>query len=180
MKPEQRMFILKLATAAVVGLFLLDHVVISPLIARWRAQGERLDALNARVQRGRQLLDREDSIRTQWGNMMRANLPGEVAAAENLVYRAIGRWARTSQITFTSLTPQWQTHEEGYNTLECRIAANGDQATIGRFIYELEIDPLPVSLEECEITTRDAHGSELMLTARFSFLRLAETGGKGR
>ena len=180
MKPEQRLLFLKIAAGAAAGLFLLDYVVISPLTAVWKAQAERLDALNVKIMRGRQLIEREDTIRSQWANMVRANLPQEVSAAENQVFRAVQRWAIASQITFTSLTPQWQTHDEGYKTYECRISANGDQATIGRFIYELEVDPLPVNLEECEITTRDAHGSELMLTARFSFLRLADTGGKGQ
>jgi hypothetical protein len=112
--------------------------------------------------------------------MLRANLPSEVSAAEARVNTAISHWEHTSQIIFTSLTPQWRPPDDGYRTLECRFAANGDQAQVGRFIYELEMDPLPVNLEECEITTRDAHGSELMFTARFSFLQLQEKGGSAR
>jgi hypothetical protein len=178
MTPQQRLLVLKIAAAAIVGLLLADRMIISPLSARWHEQSDRIDALKAKVQRGRQLIDREDSIRTHWADMVRANLPEEVAAAENQAFKAVGRWARDSQITFTSLTPQWQTHDGGYKTLECRVSADGNQATIGRFIYELETDSIPVNLAECELTTRDAHGSQIMFTARFNFLRLANTGGK--
>lgn len=180
MKTEQRLFILKIAAAGVAGLFLLDLAVITPATHRWREQGERLDALRQKVQRGEQLLNREKSVRGKWADMMRANLPAEVSAAENDAFRAVGRWARNSQIVFTSLTPQWQSHDEGYRTLECRVAANGNQQTLARFIYELETDPIPVSIEECELTTRDAHGTNLAFTARFSFLRMSETGGRAR
>lgn len=174
---NSRLFFLKIAAACVVGLFLLDRIVIGPLGERWHDQSERVGALEAKVKRGRQLLDRQDAIRTRWADMIRANLPEEVSAAENLAYKAVGRWAADSRITFTSLTPQWQTREDDNKVLECRVSADGNQATLGRFIYELETDPLPVNLEECEITTRDGHGSQLMMSARFSFLRLE---GKGK
>lgn len=166
--------LLKIAAGAVVGMFLLDRVVITPAIANWHAQSERVALLREKVQRGEQTINREKSIRDRWAEMHRANLPKDVSTAENDVFKAVGRWARESQISFTSLTPQWQTHEDGYQTLECRMSASGDQKTLGRFIHELETDPMPVSLEECEVTTRDPHGAQLTMTARFSFLRLTE------
>jgi len=55
------------------------------------------------------------------------------------------------------------------------LAATGSQAALSRFLYELESDSsVPVNLEECELTTRDARGSQLTLTARITFLRLKE------
>jgi len=174
MKASQRESLLKIGAGAVVCLFLLDRVVLTPAIASWEAQSGRIAALREKVDRGRKLLAREDSIRGRWADMERANLPEDISGAENQVVNAIDHWARDSQIAFTSLTPQpWQTHDEGFETLECRASCNGNQASIGRFIYEMEVDHLPVNLEECEITTRDPHGSQLALTARFSFLRLA-------
>jgi len=182
MTSGQRMLFLKIAAGCVIGFFLLDRVIISPLAARWHDQSERIDALQVKVKRGQQLLDREDAIRTRWAEMVRANLPKEVATAESQVFKAVGRWASESRITFTSLSPSWQTQHlsEGYETYECRVSADGNQASIGRFIYELESDSMPVNLMECELSTRDPHGSQVVLTARFSFLRLADTGGKGK
>jgi len=180
MKTEQRLFYLKIATAGVVGLFLLDHIVITPATSSWREQSARLDALRVNVQRGEQLLDREKSIRAKWADMMKANLPDEVSATENQVFKSLERWALNSGIVFTSLTPtpQWVAHDEGYKTYECRIAGTGNQQTVARFIYELESDRIPVNLENCELTARDAHGDDLAFTARVTFLRMPETGGR--
>ncbi len=177
MKAEQRLNLLKLAAIGGVGLILLDRMVITPAIASWHEQGDRITELQAKVQHGEQLLRRQDAIRQRWSEMVAANLPNDLSAAENQVFKAVGRWARDSQINFTSLTPQWQTHDEGYETLECRAAATGNQASIGRFIYEMEADHMPVNLEECELATRDAHGALVNLTARFSFLRLKDAHG---
>ncbi len=180
MKSNNRSTVLKIVAGSVVGLFLLDRVVLSPAIDHWRAQSERIALLREKVERGQQTLDREKAIRGRWADMQRANLPKDVSTAENDVFKAVGRWARDSQISFTSLTPQWQTHEEGYQTLECRMSASGDQKTLGRFVHELETDPMPVSLEECEISTRDTRGGQLTMSARFSFLRLAEGDNTSR
>ena len=174
MKTERRQLLLKIATATVVGLFLLDYVLIEPAIAAWKKQSVRITALRENVERGRQLREREPILRERWAGMLRVNLPSD---AESVVYKAWDRWVRESQIIGTSFTPTpWQTHEEGFETMECRVAVTGSQAALGRFIYELETDQsVPVSLEECEFTTRDPRGSQLTLTARITFLRLKET-----
>jgi hypothetical protein len=176
MRSKNRETLLKIAVAAVVGLFLVDRMVLSPAIARWKAQSERIANLRQKVQRGRQLLERERSIQARWTDMQRTDLPEDTSAAENDVFKAISRWARESRIGFTSLTPQWRTHEDGYDTFECRASATGDQASLGRLLYEIETDPLPAHIEDCELATRDAQGKQLNLTVKFSFLRLTDAG----
>lgn len=176
MNNERRQFYLKIGVAVAVGLFLLDSFVIEPAIQSWSKQTTRIAALSEKVKRGRQLCDRGASLRDRWAGMLRANLPTEISEAENLAYKAVSRWVRESQISLTSLTPQWQKRDEGFETLECRVTATGSQAALGRFLYEMESDStVPVNLEECEFVTRDPRGAQLTLTARLTFLRLNET-----
>jgi Tfp pilus assembly protein PilO len=176
MTESQRLTYLKIGAISVVGLWLLDFIVITPVVNSWGEQSDRIAALRQKVDRGQQLLDRQDSIREHWARMVGANLPAEVSAAEDVAYQAIGRWAAASGISFASLTPQWQDHDEGYQTFECRASATGTQASLSRFIYEMETDKVPVNLDEFEITTRDDRGALLTMTARFSFLRLNASG----
>ena len=173
MNDNQRKRLLVFAAGGVVGLYLLDLLVITPATQSWVDQSERINALDKKVTRGEALVEREDRIRKIWAGMMRANLPPDNSAAEDAAYRAFNRWVQDSGVTFNSLTPQWQTHDDGYETLELRATATGDQVSLGKFIYALEVDPLPVNLEECEITTRDTHGSQLTMAMRCSFARLA-------
>jgi hypothetical protein len=180
MQNDQRLIILKIAAGAVVGLFLLDRMVLSPAIAGWKAQTERLAELRQKVQRGRQLIEREKSLRDRWAEMQRTDLSEDGSAAENDVFKAIGRWARDSRVGFTSLTPQWRTHEEGYDTFEFRAAANGDQGSLAKLIYEIETDPLPARIEECELTGRDNQGQQVGLTLKFSFVRITDAGRAAR
>ena len=179
-RSSRRQALLKLVAAAVIVLFLLDRVVFGPATKSWTDQSQRVAALREQVQRGRQLLQRETTIRGRWASMVRVNLPGEVSAAESGAFTAVSRWASQSQITLTSLAKQWQNHEDGFQKMEFRVAATGSQAALGNFIHALETDPMPVKLEECEFATRDPRGAQLAMTARFTFLRMADTTGGSR
>jgi hypothetical protein len=174
MLSKNREVILKIAAGAVIGLFVLDRAVLTPALGAWKTQSEHLADLKKKVERGHQLRDREKSIRERWADMQASDLPENLSAAENDVFQGIGRWARDSRISFTSLTPLWRTNEEGYDMFECRASAVGDQASLGRLIYEIETDPLPARVNECEFTSRDAQGKQLALTMRFSFVRLTD------
>ena len=181
MKADERKALLWIAAYALVGLLVLDWFIVEPFLSSWHDQGERIDALETKVDRGEQLLARERSTRARWADMERANMPADDSVAEAQADSAISRWIAESGISLTSrgFSP-WQTHEEGYETLECRVAANGDQASLGKFIYSLETDSIPVNLEECELSTRDTNGSQLGLTARFTFMRLAAVTDAGK
>ena len=174
MNLPERQYLTKIVFAFCAVALFLNFVVLGPVTQSWSQQSERIAALRTKVDKGRSLLEREDRIRNLWAAMLRTNLPPDVPTAQAACETAISHWQASSGITVPSLTPQWQTHEdEGYDDFEYRIAATGDQVSLGRFLYELGTDPMPCNLEECEISTRDAHGQQLNMAARFSFVRVS-------
>jgi Tfp pilus assembly protein PilO len=169
---DRRLIWLKVAAAVTVGLLVLDQMVLTPAMVRWREQSDRLEVLRREVREGQALLAREAVIRERWDEMQRRDLPEDGAEAENEVFKAVARWGRAGRITFTGLNPQWRAYEDGYSTLECRASATGDQAGIAQFLEELETDPLAVRLETFEISAVDEQGRRLNLAARFTALRI--------
>lgn len=172
MKRFSRQTLLKVAAAAVVGLLLLDRLVISPATEAWREQSVRMQELRELVRQGRQLAERSDSIRNRWTRIRGADLSGDLSRAGEEALQAVSRWANASGVRFSSLVPQWREHEEGFQTFEIRATATGSQAALGRLLYEIETDSLPVRLEECQIITQDERGNRLLANLRFSFVRL--------
>jgi hypothetical protein len=177
MSSKSRENLLKIVAGAAIGLFVLDRVILSPAIGSWKSQSERLSQLREKVTRGRNLMEREKSLRARWDEMQISDLPDDMSTAESEVFKAIGRWTRDSRVTFTSLTPQWRSHDEGYDTFECRASVTGDQESLGRLLHEVETDPLPARIEECELSTRDNKGQQLGLSLRISFVALNSHGG---
>ncbi len=174
MRRKRREAILKIGAIAIVGLFLLDRLVISTAIEHWKAQSVRIGELSEKVKRGRQIVERGKSLRSRWTEMRRTDLADNRPVAENDIFKAVGRWARDSRISFTNLTQQWREHDDGYDSMEIRGAAIGDQAALARLLYELETDPLPARVNEFELSSRDAQGKQLNLSLRFSFVRLVD------
>ncbi len=177
MQNNRREARLKVAVGIVLGLFVLDRMVLTPAVDGWKAQGARIDALREKVARGKQLLERENAIRGHWAGMLRANLADDPSSAEGAIFKAIGKWKLENPVGFSSLTKEWHSHEEGFDTCDFRATAAGDQASLGKLLYEIETDPLPARIDNCEISTRDAKGRQLTLSVQFSFVRMKGLGG---
>ena len=179
MTKERRLFYLKVGLALVIGWVILDRLVIGPGIDLWKNQSARIADLRQKISNGKQLKQREASLRERWSAMRQSNLPLENSLASDLALQAFSRWQAGSRVTFNRLTdPRWQP-EDGAELLKYSVTAAGTQEQIARFLHELESDPaIPVALEEYEIITRDPRGAQLQLTARLSFLRLKEKQDK--
>ena len=119
-------------------------------------------------------MDRDEIVRKKWRSMLQNSLPADMAVAEDQVMKAEDQWSQKSRLRVTSFKPQRMQKEDECVKLECRATAVGDLASIARFLYEMEKDPLPLKLEEIELTAQDEHGEKLMLGVRFSGLRLNE------
>lgn len=185
MTSSERQNLTKIVLAFCGAALLLNFVVLGPATQSWSEQSDRIAALRAKVEKGRLLLEHETDYRNRWAAMLRANLPPDNSTAQAACETAVSRWQGTSQITVTSTNAQWQSRDdEGYDALEFRVSTTGDQVSLGHFLYDLGTDPMPCNLEECEISTRDAHGSGLNMAVRFSFVRVdpdinAGTGSTG-
>lgn len=174
MQPRSREKILLIATMVCFALLASDRLIFTPLFSVWEARAEEVDKLNKDLTQGRMLLSRERELRKRWREMQRDALPADSAAAENLVLKAADRWTKDSHVNVTSFKLQWKQPEEGYETLECRAVAQGDMSQLSRFVYELERDPVPVRIDNLEITSKDENGATLMLAIQFSGVKFVE------
>lgn len=170
--PEKRQKLLIIATAAVAAVFAGDRLVVGPLMKSWQARSDRIVALNKDLAKGRQLLERRDSVRSRWQEMQTNALPTVVSEAEGRVLEALDRWSRTASVNINSVKPQWRQTEDGYMTFECRVDASGSLSTVTRFLYEVERDPLALRVEAVELAARDNNASELNVGLQVSGLVL--------
>jgi hypothetical protein len=173
MKIDNRQQLLVALTVAAAALFAGDRLVFEPLHNWWKARSERVAELRQRVNGGRLLIRREESIRLRW-EMMRTNtLPSDTSLAEQQVLKAFDGWSRESGASITGITPQWKNDTEDYLTLNCRVEAAGDLGTLSRFLYEIEKDPMALKLESVELSAHDNSGQQLTLGLQISGLVLA-------
>ena len=178
MKIKNRQEILMVVAFAAVALFSADGFIFSPLIQAWKSRSAQIIDLRKKVAQGAQLLQREQGIRNRWKQMRSSTLPSNTSPAEQQVLKAIDVWSRESRVSITSITPQWKHDADDFMTLECRVDASGNLATISRFLYNIEKDPTALKLDSVEIIARDNNGQEISLGLQISGLLLNLPGSQ--
>ena len=178
MKIKHRQQLLMIAAAAVVGLFVADKVLISPLTQIWKDRSKAIADLNERVTRGKNMIDREHALRATWERMRTNTLPTDESFAEEQVLKAFRKWERDSRVTITSISPQSKHDAEEFTTIQCRIEATGNIDSMNHFLYELEKDPMALKLELVELSAHDTEGQQLLLGLQVSGLILTPLAEK--
>jgi hypothetical protein len=169
-KNRQQMLIIGAIVA--IALFAGDQLVLSPLMKVWGARATRISELRKQITQGKMLLQREQSIRSRWEQMVTNALPNNSSAAEQQVYKAIDLWSQNSGVVLSAITPQWKHDSDDYMTFECRVDAAGDLGKLSRFLYSVERDPMALKLELVELGARDKEGQQLSLGLQLSGLVL--------
>ena len=163
MNPQNRQKLLIILAVGIAALWIGDRLVITPLLQPYKERTARIADLGKTVANGTQLMTRESIIRDRWEGMRTNTLPSEVSIAESKVLKAFDKWSRDSNLSITSVKPQWKHNADDYMTLECRVDASGSLSTITRFLYEVEKDPLALKVDGVELSARDNNGQQLTL-----------------
>ena len=173
MSTDRRQRILLIAVIAVVGLFAGDRFVIGPLARLWQNWGQRIETVGADVAKFSP--KRAQDMQDRWATMKKGSLPTQLPVAESRVLGAVSKWAGRG-LTVTSVKPHWlgDDREALARTVEFRVTANGSLDAIRSFLYALETDPMPLRVEDIEVTTRDPKGAALTLSMRFTGLVVLE------
>jgi Tfp pilus assembly protein PilO len=169
---KNRQQVLLLTALTVVGLFIANLIVFTPLANAWKTRADRLATLRKQVAQGIQLQQRQASLRSRWEQIRRNTLPNDNSAAEQQVFNAIENWKQSSGATVTAINPQWKHDADDYMSYQCRLDAAGDLSVLSKFLYALEQDPIALKLESVELGTRDKQGQQLTLAIQFNGLVL--------
>jgi hypothetical protein len=169
---KNRQQMLALAAGAVVALFIADKVALEPLIGSWKLRSKQVVELRKKVDEGRSLLRREQSLRSRWDQMQTNTLPINPSLAELQVLKAFDRWSHGSRVTVNSISHQWKHDSDDFTTLECRVEATGGLSALTRFLHDIETDPMALKLQNVEVSSRDNNGQQLTLGLQISGLVL--------
>ena len=169
---KNRQQLLTIAAVAVVAIFALDKIVLTPLGKVWTDRSKRVKKLQNDVANGNQLLRREEALRARWDQMRTNTLPNNPSLAEQILLKNFDKWSKDSGLNVNNLNSQWKHDSEDYMTLQYRIEAAGNLNAVTRFLYELEKSPTALRLDNVEIGSHDSEGQQLTLGLQVSRLVL--------
>jgi hypothetical protein len=174
MNPDQRQRLLTYSAAAIIGLWLADAWVLTPLVKGWQSRSKDVADLRKKIADGKQKITRVQPTNAKWNDYRKNMLPANASEAEQTMLKEFDKWAKDSGISVSSLKPQWKRGaDDEYSVLECRLDASGRLSTLTRFMYELERSPMALKVESLEISAQDTSGSQMALGLVVTGLRLA-------
>jgi hypothetical protein len=175
METKNREKLLLMATGACVALWLLNLLVISPLIDSWHNRSDEIDKLKKNLADGARLMQRESTIRSRW-DFMRANaLNSNPTVAERQMFTAFDRWVNSGGVTQGSFRPQVQDTDTNYLTVDCRSDVSGGPNNVRDFLRAMSKDPLADKLDSFLLTAKDDNGKQLTLDLTMSGLVLTDS-----
>ncbi len=171
---EKRQKLLTIGAIAAVALLAGDFMILTPLANAWKSRADRIDALRVKVSKGQATLDRETSTRARWDKYKRRGLTEDRAGSESDVLKLVSDWSSQSRFNVSSIRPNWRDDEKDHVRLHCRVAGEGDIASIARFLFQLDAAETAIRAESIELTARDKEGRKLGMDLELSGLQILE------
>jgi len=175
MENKNREKLLLMATGACVGLWLLNLLVLAPLLDSWHSRSEEIDKLKRDIADGTRLNQRAASIHERW-DFMRANaLNSNPTVATRQLFTAFDRWVHSGGVTQGSFRPQMQDTDTNFQTVDCRSDVTGSLPNVRDFLRAMTRDPLADKLDSFVLTAKDDNGKQLALDLNMSGLVLGDS-----
>lgn len=171
LKHRERM--LALAVLAVLLAYVGDRLLLTPALAVWREDGERLVALRAELVATEGLVDSLPSWRREQERRQELAFPVLRSETENELLKLVAGKAAKRGLQLKGLRPAWRETGGAEGTppqlLELALSVEGGLSAIAGFLYDVETVSAPVRLERTRFHSRSENGRlldvELALTA---------------
>lgn len=158
--------------AVVIGALVLDAVLVSPLLGRWREAQARIVRATGEQQSARQLFENDLRARQRWSEMAGTTLTSSASEAEGQVLNRAREWAQESGLVLTSLTPERSEPEHGFERITVRATGNGGIEEVARFLFAVETADIPVRAGDISVTSRREGTDELQMQVVLSTIYL--------
>lgn len=154
MKLSNRERIIAIGVGAVIGLYVLDSVLLSPLLGRLNAATTAIDEGQSTLQSGVALQQNRLNAQKRWVKLAGDSLKTDASAAEAQLLNRVSDYASGSQLAVASLKPERSEKEKGFQRITIRASATGTMEQISKFLFRLRTADFPVNVNDLRIVSR--------------------------
>lgn len=154
MKLSTRERYIAIGVGAVIGLYLLDSVLLSPLLNRLSAASAAVDEGKSALQSGMAVQQNRLNSQKRWVKLAGDSLKTDASTAESQLLNRVSEYAGNSQLAVASLKPERSEKEKGFMRITIRASATGTMAQVSRFLYSLRTADFPLNINDLRIVSR--------------------------
>ena len=164
-KREQLLFY---AALAILGLWVLNLFVLTPITDVMNQTRQERDRLATEVATMYDLIDRRPMMRQRWQEMQDQGLTENPSVTEQMVFQHLQQWSDEYGVVLTTMTPSRNPVEVGMPSINFNVAGKGSLAGVCRLVYQLEETSLPVRMESLTLGSTNAAGESLTIQMKLN------------
>lgn len=164
-KREQLMFY---AALAILGLWVLNVFVLSPVSQALNQTHQKREALAGKVEAMSDLINHRPMMQKHWQEIQDQGLTDNPSVTEQLVFQHLQQWSDKVGVVLTTMTPTRNAVEVGLPSITFNIAGQGSLPGVCRLVYQLEQATLPVRIQSLSLGSTNAQGASLKVNMRLN------------
>lgn len=161
-------------TAIVVGVFVLDWLVVSPLLAARSDASVRVTELQDELDRARRTFENSRRVNRRWAEMSRGQLHQNASQAESAMLNGVRDWAQSSRLILTSLKPERTEKQRDFTRITFRATGYGTMEQVARFLHQVQMARVPVRVTDVQISSRKEGTDDLSINVGVATIHLNE------
>jgi len=182
-KASKRERLLLLTALGVIGLYLIDTFVLTPLGDAQAELRSEQETLEAKLLANLKKLKLRRELAPRWRSWAGTTLLGDPSKAENQVLSAVRSWSHETGVEITSLQPGRPAQRGKLREIRFLASTTGSYEGLIRFLYRFRTATIPVRIHRLDLRSQRGRSSErLVLDFHFSTLyraREPEAGARG-
>lgn len=159
-----------IATAAAVGLLVLDWYVLTPLMDYSGSLTQQKEQLVSQLSAAARLMHTRTTLSRRWRSVRTTTVKHSPSEAESQLLNAQRRWSQESGLVLDAIKPE--RNEKLHDMQEVAFATTGVGSlhAATQFLYRLETAPIPLRIRELQLASRSEGSDDLTLAVRVSTL----------
>lgn len=143
-----------IVTVAVIGIFALDRIVVTPLMDRQSDLKVRLASARDDLASANRLMTTSQRLDRQWHEASGKSLKNNEPEAESQILNSIGEWAQQSGLSVSATKRERTEKEKEFVKITYRATATGSMRQVGEFLWRIQTASIPVRITDISMNSR--------------------------
>src|SRR3954452_8793802 len=176
---SQRERYIVIGTVAVVALFALDYLFLSPQIERYKALEDQINADLIQVDHNNKVFKRARESKQKWAEMTAGALKRDASTTESQLIDSIGQWAQDAKMS-VSYKPERTEKQKDFVKVTYRATCNGSMSQLRTFLLHVQRASIPIRITDLQVSSRPEGTDSLTISMGIQTVYLTPDADKDK
>ena len=159
-----------IGVAAAALLFALDQYLLSPYFDQRKFITDGTTKAQVQWAKGTKTLNSQRKLKPVWADIIAGGLKTDASDAESQALNAVREWAQDAGVILTALKPERASQEGKFQVISFHVTGTGPMRAISRLTWAMETAPIPVRVNDLQLTPRKEGTDDLQVQMSVSTL----------